>query len=467
MALAAIMISQNNLLAQYQGVNHQVKVHYLKNKNTKNPINKAIIKIAKNVFLKTAKKLSTSAKRTKVLNGHAFNNIGVIHALQKHHIDMIKPFENALDNLQNFKQADYTYLMYNLYQALLLSNDTQNLSRALQMSSNITSILGKHVNYNKAWNLYELGMMDEAYKLYSVANSSAYNDQYARFNYALLAYISGDYFIAKHTIEAQNFKKQMQKNANTIYAGILTELYEPDSAFKYISYNNVSNSFYNYCNYINSAAAIFNISDKKTYKYNQVLRKNKENIALANTTIANAYYATANYNDAIRYYNLALRDSLSTSILCNMGNAHLLSNEYDSAYLYFSKALDIDPNYWFAQACMMHYYYIMNDNNAVLYASNISNKIPAKKHYYDLICINADVFLKAGYSNLAKVNFIKAKRIDSTRYEAFSGIAQIYFNQNSFDTAIYYINKAIISQQIFLLCVQVHYFIKVIKQVIH
>jgi len=154
------------------------------------------------------------------------------------------------------------------------------------------------------------------------------------------------------------------------------------------------------------------------------------------------FYELENYEKAISIYNEVIKEVSKTDLVsfCSIGDCYIKLNDFDNAFNYYNKALEINPNFsdaWYGLAQI--------DKEKGL----IDSCVEKIKKAIDLNSENADYWFSLGeiYKNLNKKDlalkaFSKAIEIEPSDYESWIEYARIYFEENKIYDAIDILNKA-------------------------
>ncbi len=168
------------------------------------------------------------------------------------------------------------------------------------------------------------------------------------------------------------------------------------------------------------------------------------NSAFASNNLAYAHLKQGNHDQALKYFKRAIQLNPSfTEYYWNVGEIYLeVKKEYDSAFFFYSRILENDPNHLYA-----HY------KIAVTYMKQNKAK-EAVRHYLrclELLPDNAALHYQLATAYLADKNYSaslgeykEVLQLNSSHAAAYKAIGVILLNKNKYQSAAKFLNRSIL-----------------------
>lgn len=167
-------------------------------------------------------------------------------------------------------------------------------------------------------------------------------------------------------------------------------------------------------------------------------------VSINNATIADLYLKNSDYNNAVKYYTLAIKESpKNTSLYLNRAAAYIKLNKSNLAMADYKKALAINPKLILDNKKMGDLFYAAKDyNSALYYYKRLKNMAGVSKDvYFEL----GKVLEKQGKHLNAAEAFTIALSIDKKNpdyyyYKGISMLALLNYNEaiKDFQLAVFY-----------------------------
>ncbi|WP_229208939.1 tetratricopeptide repeat protein [Dyadobacter luticola] len=166
--------------------------------------------------------------------------------------------------------------------------------------------------------------------------------------------------------------------------------------------------------------------------------------------IAHASYGLHQISEAQRFYKLASTIKRETPALqAGIGNTHLAKREYQTAFTLFDRVIKKDSTYLPAYLGRAISYYGQKKYDLALKDFKKAEKALDENNRFF-----ADLFVSKAFSEYylkrspeAQEDFLKAIKLDGTRYEALAGISGIMIDQKRYSEAGQYLAKALQYEQ--------------------
>lgn len=202
--------------------------------------------------------------------------------------------------------------------------------------------------------------------------------------------------------------------------------------------------------YANALLSTYQFSASITIFHQYLETKDRRFRGDAYMGLGHSYYGLNNLSEAQRYYRLALTVKREEpALLSGLGNVHLSKHEYQFALNQFERVLRLDSTY-------MHAYLGRAVANYGLgkYALALKDFKKAEKTLDENNKYHADLFVTKGFSEYylkqekeAQDDFLKAVKLDGTRFEALAGLSSIMIDQKRYSEAGQYLATALKYEQ--------------------
>ena len=162
--------------------------------------------------------------------------------------------------------------------------------------------------------------------------------------------------------------------------------------------------------------------------------------------MGHANYGLSNIPEAQRYYRLAATLKRETSGLqAGIANTHLSKHEYQTAFNLFDRVLKKDSSYLLAYLGRAVANYGLKRYELALEDFKKAGKTldENNKFYADLFVTKGFAEYYTKQSAKAEEDFMKAIRLDPSRYEALAGMSGIRIDQKRYSEAGPFLNKAL------------------------
>lgn len=181
--------------------------------------------------------------------------------------------------------------------------------------------------------------------------------------------------------------------------------------------------------------------------YYQILVRN-EPTAINYNSLADAFYSMTQYDSAIVYYQKAIAlDASHSNYYVNLGSSYYFLQKFTESVPYFEKALAMDSSYTVAYPKLAYGYMITKKyDNAINYYNKILSRDTTGQaiYHYNIACARSiqhklnealtafDRSLKTGYLDLQHLN--EDTDLDNIRSAAaFKKIIETYFKKEEIE----------------------------------
>lgn len=158
--------------------------------------------------------------------------------------------------------------------------------------------------------------------------------------------------------------------------------------------------------------------------------------------IAFAYYKLGNYDDAVRFYKLALEFERNPATLYNFALVYIQKGDKALAVKYLKEALDVNPNFLNAYLLLLSLYKELEMGDEVRKTEqaylNAMNNDKAEVHFKR----GADAYISGRFKE-AIDEYNRSIRINPSNPAPYCNLGFIYFDINNYEKALQYHKRAI------------------------